>query len=244
METLQDDRVTTCKAHAVTLEKRKLKFQYLYQLLAEHMLCLHHLSWGKMTCCRKCVTKFENFAKLEAMPLMHKHISDPNYNIIYQYPIISVAPGAVVLITGVGGFSPSSERPRGVFLLHYIHGQPVTAMVQRVEIHKLCQGENLILGFSIRGGINQDPSQNPSSEDKTDKGIYVTRVSEGGPGEIAGLQIGDKIIQGNGWDMTMVTHDQAQKRLTKRSEEVVCLLVTRQSLQKAVQQSMCPSSLP
>uniref|UniRef100_A0A8D1L3D9 Tax1-binding protein 3 n=2 Tax=Sus scrofa TaxID=9823 RepID=A0A8D1L3D9_PIG len=113
-------------------------------------------------------------------------------------------------------------------------GQPK----QRVEIHKLRQGENLILGFSIGGGIDQDPSQNPFSEDKTDKGIYVTRVSEGGPAEIAGLQIGDKIMQVNGWDMTMVTHDQARKRLTKRSEEVVRLLVTRQSLQKAVQQSM------
>ncbi|EAW90493.1 Tax1 (human T-cell leukemia virus type I) binding protein 3, isoform CRA_b [Homo sapiens] len=45
-------------------------------------------------------------------------------------------------------------------------------------------------------------------------------------------------MQVNGWDMTMVTHDQARKRLTKRSEEVVRLLVTRQSLQKAVQQSM------
>ncbi|XP_027704583.1 tax1-binding protein 3 isoform X1 [Vombatus ursinus] len=109
---------------------------------------------------------------------------------------------------------------------------------QRVEIHKLRQGENLILGFSIGGGIDQDPAQNPFSEDKTDKGIYVTRVSEGGPAEVAGLQIGDKIMQVNGWDMTMVTHDQARKRLTKRSEEVVRLLVTRQGLQKAVQQSM------
>ncbi|KAI4556008.1 hypothetical protein MJG53_014964 [Ovis ammon polii x Ovis aries] len=122
--------------------------------------------------------------------------------------------------------------------MSYVPGQPVTAVVQRVEIHKLRQGENLILGFSIGGGIDQDPSQNPFSEDKTDKGIYVTRVSEGGPAEIAGLQIGDKIMQVNGWDMTMVTHDQARKRLTKRSEEVVRLLVTRQSLQKAVQQSM------
>ncbi|XP_030662590.1 tax1-binding protein 3 isoform X1 [Nomascus leucogenys] len=119
-----------------------------------------------------------------------------------------------------------------------IPGQPVTAVVQRVEIHKLHQGENLILGFSIGGGIDQDPSQNPFSEDKMDKGIYVTRVSEGGPAEIAGLQIGNKIMQVNGWDMTMVTHDQARKWLTKRLEEVVCLLVTRQSLQKALQQSM------
>ncbi|KAJ6657238.1 hypothetical protein lerEdw1_002605 [Lerista edwardsae] len=132
--------------------------------------------------------------------------------------------------------------------MSYIPGQPVTAVVQRVEIHKLRQGENLILGFSIGGGIDQDPTQNPFSEDKTDKvsscglslrmGIYVTRVTEGGPAEVAGLQVGDKIMQVNGWDMTMVTHDQARKRLTKRNEEVVRLLVTRHSLQKAVQQSM------
>lgn len=40
---------------------------------------------------------------------------------------------------------------------------------QRIEIHKLRQGDNLILGFSIGGGIDQDPTQNPFSEDKTDK---------------------------------------------------------------------------
>ncbi|KAM4683506.1 tax1-binding protein 3-like [Amazona ochrocephala] len=115
--------------------------------------------------------------------------------------------------------------------------QLITAVVQRIETHKLCQGDSLILGFSIGGGINQDPTQNPFSEDKTNKGIYVTMVTEGVPEEVAGLQIGDKVMQVNGWDMTMVTHDQAKKRLTKRNEKVVQLLVTRQSLQKAVQQS-------
>ncbi|XP_033027665.1 tax1-binding protein 3 [Lacerta agilis] len=130
----------------------------------------------------------------------------------------------------------AEARPAGA--MSYIPGQPVTAVVQRVEIHKLRQGENLILGFSIGGGIDQDPTQNPFSEDKTDKGIYVTRVTEGGPAEVAGLQVGDKIMQVNGWDMTMVTHDQARKRLTKRNEEVVRLLVTRHSLQKAVRESM------
>ncbi|KAH1178748.1 hypothetical protein KIL84_000079 [Mauremys mutica] len=138
---------------------------------------------------------------------------------------------------GEAAGAPAS-RARAAGAMSYIPGQPVTAVVQRVEIHKLRQGENLILGFSIGGGIDQDPAQNPFSEDKTDKGIYVTRVTEGGPAEVAGLQVGDKIMQVNGWDMTMVTHDQARKRLTKRNEEVVRLLVTRHSLQKAVQQSM------
>ncbi|GCB76349.1 tax1-binding protein 3 [Scyliorhinus torazame] len=120
----------------------------------------------------------------------------------------------------------------------FVAGQPVTAVVQRIEIRKLRHGDNLILGFSIGGGIDQDPAQNPYSEDKTDKGIYVTRVSEGGPAEVAGLQIGDKIMQVNGWDMTMVTHDQARKRLTKKNEDVVRLLVTRKSLQQAIRQSL------
>ncbi|XP_028672383.1 tax1-binding protein 3 [Erpetoichthys calabaricus] len=120
----------------------------------------------------------------------------------------------------------------------HIPGQPVTAVVQRIEIHKLRHGENLILGFSIGGGIDQDPGQNPYTEDKTDKGIYVTRVTEGGPAEVAGLLVGDKIMQVNGWDMTMVTHDQARKRLTKKNEDIVRLLVTRKSLQDVVRQSM------
>ncbi|CAG5861260.1 tax1-binding protein 3 [Menidia menidia] len=128
--------------------------------------------------------------------------------------------------------------------MSFIPGQPVTAVVARVEIKKLRQDANLILGFSIGGGIDQDPGQNPFSEDKTDKGIYVTRISPGGPAEAAGLKIGDKIMQVNGWDMTMVTHDQARKKLTKKREDVVRLLVTRKSLEQTVKQSMCSYPRP
>lgn len=39
--------------------------------------------------------------------------------------------------------------------------------------------------------------------------------------------------------MTMVTHDKARKKLTKKSEDVVRLLVTRRSLEEVVKQSMC-----
>lgn len=126
--------------------------------------------------------------------------------------------------------------------MSFTPGQPVTAVVERVEIQKLRQDNNLILGFSIGGGIDQDPGQNPFSEDKTDKGIYVTRITPGGPANSAGLRMGDKIMQVNGWDMTMVTHDQARKRLTKKKEDVVRLLVTRKSLEDAVKKSMggCP----
>ena len=50
--------------------------------------------------------------------------------------------------------------------------------------------------------------------------------------------------QVNGYDMTMVTHDYARKRLTKKSEVVVRLLVTRKSLEQAVKQSMGPKITP
>lgn len=122
--------------------------------------------------------------------------------------------------------------------MSFIPGQPVTAVVQRIEINKQRDGDHVILGFSIGGGIDQDSNQNPFSEDKTDKGIYVTRISKGGPAEVAGLRMGDKIMQVNGWDMTMVTHDQARKKLTKKNEDVVRLLITRKSLEDAVRQSM------
>ncbi|XP_022615318.1 tax1-binding protein 3 [Seriola dumerili] len=126
----------------------------------------------------------------------------------------------------------------------FVPGQPVTAVVQRVEIKKLRHGDNLILGFSIGGGIDQDPGQNPFSEDKCDKGIYVTRITPGGPADIAGLMMGDKIMQVNGWDMTVVTHDQARKTLTKKKEDVVRLLVTRKSLEDAVKQACYPRKQP
>ncbi|KAJ8277386.1 hypothetical protein GJAV_G00074600 [Gymnothorax javanicus] len=122
--------------------------------------------------------------------------------------------------------------------MSFVPGQPVTAVVECIEIKKLRHGDNLILGFSIGGGMDQDPGQNPFSEDKCDKGIYVTKVTPGGPADIAGLSMGDKIMQVNGWDMTMTTHDQARKRLTKKNEDVVRLLVTRKSLEEAVRQSM------
>ncbi|KAF3834712.1 hypothetical protein F7725_027270 [Dissostichus mawsoni] len=69
-------------------------------------------------------------------------------------------------------------------------------------------------------------------------GIYVTRITPGGPAETADLRMGDKIMQVNGYDMTMMTHDQARKRLTKKNEDVVRLLVTRKSLEEAVKNSM------
>ena len=59
--------------------------------------------------------------------------------------------------------------------LSQLHFQLSCALQQRIEICKLRQVEHLILGFSIGGGIDQDPGQNPFSEDKSDK----VRVKQG-----------------------------------------------------------------
>lgn len=55
------------------------------------------------------------------------------------------------------------------FLLNFVKQE-------RIEIQKLRQGENLILGFSIGGGIDQDPAQNPFSQDKSDKVSLVVFI--------------------------------------------------------------------
>lgn len=84
--------------------------------------------------------------------------------------------------------------------------------------------EVLKCGFKIGGGIDQDFRQSPQGF--TDnvyieivyniyrkieynfffKGIYVTDVNNDGPAWRSGLRIGDKILQCNGYDFTMVTH--------------------------------------
>lgn len=64
-------------------------------------------------------------------------------------------------IPSIAGYFPM-KLPLNMFVFF-------SAKQQRIEIKKLRQGENLILGFSIGGGIDQDPGQNPFSEDKTDK---------------------------------------------------------------------------
>lgn len=105
-------------------------------------------------------------------------------------------------------------------------------MCECIEIVKDVQNGNLILGFAIGGGIDQDASRNPFIPG--DSGIFVTRLTEGGPAEKSGLRVGDKILQVNGYDLTMATQKQAKKRLIK-NQRIVRLKVTRPSLADAQQ---------
>uniref|UniRef100_W5M6Q1 Tax1-binding protein 3 n=1 Tax=Lepisosteus oculatus TaxID=7918 RepID=W5M6Q1_LEPOC len=125
--------------------------------------------------------------------------------------------------------------------MSFIPGQPVTAVVLQLLTHKLYCGLNRVCLLVIKETNRKKHPYNLFSSKQIDwmmQGIYVTRVTPGGPAEVAGLMVGDKIMQVNGWDMTMVTHDQARKRLTKKNEDIVRLLVTRKSLEEAVRHSM------
>ena len=66
-----------------------------------------------------------------------------------------------------------------------------------IEIHKI-SGQ---LGFSIWGGIDIDAQQNPIQPGK--KGIFVADIHKLGPAANTGLQIGDQILQIDGYDMTL-----------------------------------------
>lgn len=81
-------------------------------------------------------------------------------------------------------------------------------------------------GFKIGGGIDQDYRQSPQGF--SDNGIYVTGIDQQGPAWRAGLRIGDKILQCNGYDFTMVTHRQAVDKIQKY--KVLNMLIARQGV--------------
>jgi hypothetical protein len=81
-------------------------------------------------------------------------------------------------------------------------------------------------GFKIGGGIDQDFTKSPQGY--TDYGIYVTDVTQGSAADAAGLRVHDKILQCNGYDMTLCTHKKAVQIIKKTN--VLNLLVTRKGV--------------
>lgn len=96
-----------------------------------------------------------------------------------------------------------------------------------LDVHK----DGTKLGFSVAGGIDQDSAMNPFI--KNDQGIFVSKIAPGGPAAKAGLQVGDKVLEVNGYDLTMATHHHAVKILTKEKYSVLKMKVTRQGLMRS-----------
>ena len=112
-------------------------------------------------------------------------------------------------------------------MAQYVDTFQSEVLCECIEIVKDVQDGNLILGFAIGGGIDQDASKNPFVPN--DPGIFVSRIIPEGPADRAGLKVGDKILQVNGYDITMATQKQAKKRLIK-NQRIIRLKVTRPSL--------------
>ncbi|KAK9730448.1 PDZ domain [Popillia japonica] len=90
---------------------------------------------------------------------------------------------------------------------------------EKYEIH--IERSRSGLGLSIAGGRGSTPFKGD------DEGIFISRVTEGGPADLAGLRVGDKVISVNRVDVTNVSHYDAVEVL-KASGSVLILEVSRE----------------
>lgn len=77
------------------------------------------------------------------------------------------------------------------------------------------------MGLSIAGGRGSTPFKGD------DEGIFISRVTEGGPADLAGLKIGDKVTTVNGVSVIEVSHYDAVEIL-KASGPVLVLQISRE----------------
>ncbi|KAK4881366.1 hypothetical protein RN001_004685 [Aquatica leii] len=90
---------------------------------------------------------------------------------------------------------------------------------EKYEIH--IERSRAALGLSIAGGRGSTPFKGD------DEGIFISRVTEGGPAELAGLRVGDKVLKVNGVSVLDVSHYDAVEVL-KASGTVLVLEISRE----------------
>ncbi|VEN57912.1 unnamed protein product, partial [Callosobruchus maculatus] len=90
---------------------------------------------------------------------------------------------------------------------------------EKYEIH--IERSQTGLGLSIAGGRGSTPFKGD------DEGIFISRVTESGPADLAGLKVGDKVLTVNGVSVVGVSHYDAVEVL-KASGAVLILEVTRE----------------
>ncbi|XP_059610009.1 protein lap4 isoform X4 [Phlebotomus argentipes] len=90
---------------------------------------------------------------------------------------------------------------------------------ERYEIH--IERTSAGLGLSIAGGKGSTPFKGD------DEGIFISRVTEAGPADLAGLRVGDKVLKVNGISVELADHYEAVEIL-KACGSVLVLLVTRE----------------
>ncbi|CAO1392560.1 unnamed protein product [Diamesa serratosioi] len=90
---------------------------------------------------------------------------------------------------------------------------------ERLEIH--IERTSAGLGLSIAGGRGSTPFKGD------DEGIFISRVTEAGPADMAGLRVGDKVLKVNGVNVTDADHYDAVEVL-KACGAVLVLVVSRE----------------
>uniref|UniRef100_A0A131XJU5 Putative leucine rich domain-containing protein n=1 Tax=Hyalomma excavatum TaxID=257692 RepID=A0A131XJU5_9ACAR len=92
-----------------------------------------------------------------------------------------------------------------------------------VEEHmRICVERNASgLGLSVAGGKNSTPFKGE------DEGIFISKITEGGPAERAGLKVGDKILSVNNASVVDIDHYEAVNAL-KAAGNKISLLIARE----------------
>ncbi|XP_075680669.1 scribble planar cell polarity protein isoform X2 [Dermatophagoides pteronyssinus] len=99
------------------------------------------------------------------------------------------------------------------------NGPIVTNVTKELRLKLKKHGQSM--GLSIAGGLGSSPYKGD------DEGIFVSRVTENGPAEIAGLRVGDKILAVNDYNFSRIDHHDAVQQLKSAGEEF-WLLVERE----------------
>ncbi|XP_071451174.1 protein lap4 isoform X3 [Hetaerina americana] len=87
------------------------------------------------------------------------------------------------------------------------------------------------LGLSIAGGRGSTPFKG------NDDGIFVSRVSEGGPAHVADLKVGDKVLSVNGVSLVGADHYEAVAVLQAAGETLTLLVFRENEAAPTVQKS-------
>uniref|UniRef100_A0AAR5QGQ0 PDZ domain-containing protein n=1 Tax=Dendroctonus ponderosae TaxID=77166 RepID=A0AAR5QGQ0_DENPD len=116
--------------------------------------------------------------------------------------------------------------PKNRKILKYNSGGDSTTNIPRVEVREekyeiRIERSNAGLGLSIAGGQGSTPFKGD------DEGIFISRVTEGGPADLAGLKVADKVLKVNAIDVQGLSHYDAVEVL-KASGQILVLEVLRE----------------
>uniref|UniRef100_A0A0R3RRW7 Protein lap1 n=1 Tax=Elaeophora elaphi TaxID=1147741 RepID=A0A0R3RRW7_9BILA len=92
--------------------------------------------------------------------------------------------------------------------------------ILNVKIHRDANGG---LGLSIAGGLESTPYKDD------DTGLFVSKLTDGGPAMIAGLRVGDKLLRVNKTDVEFLLFVQVAVTSMQDAQDVVELTILRDS---------------